>query len=89
MCLLTQLGQEIKRVERNNMRSAKAGGAEGGERGMSRESGGGPGGPGPSQFSEQQKEMCFQQTHNQGLCQLFLTVSWDLCATPGGVLVSL
>ena len=39
MCLLTQLGQEIKRVERNNMRSAKAGGAEGGERGMSRESG--------------------------------------------------
>ena len=44
MCLLTQLGQEIKRVERNNMRSAKAGGAEGGERGMSRESGGGPGG---------------------------------------------
>ena len=34
--------------------------------------------------------MRFQQTHIQGLCQLLLTVSWDLLAllgTPGGVLV--
>ena len=34
----------------------------------------------------------FQQTHNQGLLQLFLTVSWDLRAqrgTPDSVLVSL
>ena len=38
------------------------------------------GGPGPSQFSEQQKQVRFQQTHNQGLRQLFLTVSWDLRA---------
>ena len=36
--------------------------------------------------------MRFQQTHNQGLRQLLLTVSWDLRAkrgTPDGVLVSL
>ena len=38
------------------------------------------------------KKVHFQQTHNQSLRQLFLTVSWDLCAqrdTPDGVLVSL
>ena len=38
------------------------------------------------------KKVRFQQTHNQGLRQLLLTVSWDLRAyrgTPGGVLVSL
>ena len=36
--------------------------------------------------------MCFLQTHNQGLRQLFLTVSFDLFdkrSTPDGVLVSL
>ena len=38
------------------------------------------GGAGPSQFSEQQKQVRFQQTHNQSLRQLFLTVSWDLLA---------
>ena len=27
-----------------------------------------------------EKKVCFQQTHNQGLHQLFLTVSWDLRA---------
>ena len=32
------------------------------------------------QFLEQQKQVCFQKTHNQGFGQLFLTVSWDLCA---------
>ena len=26
------------------------------------------------------KEVRFQQTHNQGLCHLLLTVSWDLSA---------
>ena len=26
------------------------------------------------------KQVRFQQTHNQGLRQLFLTVSWELCA---------
>ena len=26
------------------------------------------------------KKVCFQQTHNQGLRQLLLTVSWDLCS---------
>ena len=45
--------------------------------------------PGPFKFLEQQKQVCFQQTYNQGLRQLFLTVSWDLRATPNGVLVSL
>ena len=38
------------------------------------------------------KKVRFQQTHNQGLRQLLLTVSWDLRAwrgTPDGVLVSL
>ena len=38
------------------------------------------------------KKVRFQQTHNQGLRQLLLTVSWDLrakCGTPDGVLVSL
>ena len=29
---------------------------------------------------EQQKQVRFQQTHNQGLRQLLLTLSWDLCA---------
>ena len=38
------------------------------------------GGAGPFQFSEPQTKVRFQQTHNQGLRQLFLTVSWDLCA---------
>ena len=33
------------------------------------------------QFLEQhQKQMNFRQTLNQGSCQLFLTVSWDLGA---------
>ena len=31
-----------------------------------------------AQFLEQRKEVRFQLTHNQGLHQLFLTVSWDL-----------
>merc|ERR1711937_448134 len=34
----------------------------------------------------------FQEMHNQGLCQLFMTVSWDLyayCNSPDSVLVSL
>ena len=31
------------------------------------------GGQGRTQILEQQKEVCFQQTHNQGLSQLFLT----------------
>ena len=26
------------------------------------------------------KKVCFQQTNNQGLRQLLLTVSWDFCA---------
>ena len=34
----------------------------------------------PSRFSEQQKQVRFQQTHNQGLRQLFLSGSWDLRA---------
>ena len=45
-------------------------------------------GPGPSL----QKQVHFQQMHNKGLRQLFLTVSWDLSAkqaTPDSVLVSL
>ena len=36
--------------------------------------------------------MCLLRTHIQGLCQLFLTVSWDLCSlrdTPDSDLVSL
>ena len=41
---------------------------------------GGQGGPGPSQFLEPQTKVRFQQTHNQGLRQLLLTVSWDLRA---------
>ena len=47
------------------------------------------GGPGHSQFLKHQKQVRFQQTHNQGLRQLSLTVSWDFFATPHGVLVSL
>ena len=35
---------------------------------------------GAFQFLEQQKQVCFQQTHNQGLLQLFLRLSWDLHA---------
>ena len=49
------------------------------------------GGPGLSQVLEERKEVCFQQTHNPGLLQMFLTVSWDLCAersTPDSDLVS-
>ena len=42
--------------------------------------GGGQGEPGTPQFLEQRKLVRFQQTHNQGLRQLFLTVSWDLRA---------
>ena len=38
------------------------------------------GGPGLFQFSEPQTKVRFQQTHNQGLRQLFLTMSWDLSA---------
>ena len=38
------------------------------------------GGAPPFQFSEQQKQVLFKQTHNQGLRQLLLTVSWDLRA---------
>ena len=34
----------------------------------------------PSQFLEQQKQVRFQHVHNQGMCQLLLTVSWDLRA---------
>ena len=34
----------------------------------------------PSQFSEHQKQVRFQQTHNQSLRLLFLTMSWDLCS---------
>ena len=44
-----------------------------------------------SRWSER-KQVRFQQTHNQGLRQLFLTVSRDFCAqrsTPDAVLVSL
>ena len=36
------------------------------------------GGPGPLQFPEQREHVRFQQTHNQGLRQLFMTLSWDL-----------
>ena len=32
----------------------------------------------PSQFLEQRKQVRFQQRHNQGLRQLFLTLSWNL-----------
>ena len=46
----------------------------------SMDQGGGEGGPGPSQFLQQQKQVRFYQTHNQGLCQLLLKVSWDLHA---------
>ena len=38
------------------------------------------------------KQPCVLQIHYQGLCQLFSSVTWDLCAshdTPDGVLVSL
>ena len=73
------------------MRSAKAGGAEGGERGMSRESGWARGGRALPIFIAT-KQMHFLQTHNQGLRQLFMTLSMDLCAyrgTPDGILVSL
>ena len=41
---------------------------------------------------EQRKQVRFQQTRNQGLLQLLLTVSWDLRAlrgTPDGVFVFL
>ena len=50
------------------------------------------GGPGPFQFSKQQKQVRFQQTHNRGLRPLFVTVSWDLCAqraTPEDIFVYL
>ena len=46
------------------------------------------GGRGPFQFSEPQTKVRFQQTHNQGLHQLFWTLSWELHpkrATPSGV----
>ena len=33
----------------------------------------------PSQFLDHWKQVCFQQTQNQSLQQLFLKVSWDLC----------
>ena len=36
--------------------------------------------PSPTIFSEQENKCVFQQTHDQGLCQLFLTMSWDLSA---------
>ena len=35
------------------------------------------------------KKVRFQQTHNQGLRQLLLTVSWDLCAYAPHLTVSL
>ena len=35
---------------------------------------------GPSQILEQQKEVCFQQKHYQGLRQMLLTLSWNLCS---------
>ena len=38
------------------------------------------GGPGSPNFWNHIKQMHFQQPHNQGLCQLFLTVSSDLRA---------
>ena len=44
------------------------------------ESRGRSGRPGPSQFLEQQNQVRFQQTHYQGLRQLYLTVFWDLLA---------
>ena len=50
------------------------------------------GGPGHFQFLKHQKQVRFQQTHNQSLRLLFLTMSWDLCAklnTPDAVLVFL
>ena len=34
-------------------------------------------------FLERRREVRFKQTHNQGLRQLFLKVSWDLCAQFG------
>ena len=34
----------------------------------------------PSQFLEPQTKVRFQQTHNQGLRQLLLTLSWNPCA---------
>ena len=37
-------------------------------------------GQGAPKYLEQQKQVRFLQTCNQGLRQLFLTVSWDLCA---------
>ena len=42
-----------------------------------------PRGARPFQYSEQQKQVRFQQMHNQGLRQLFLTMSWDLRAQHG------
>ena len=47
---------------------------------------------GPFNFFEQEKEVRFKQTHNQGVCQLFLTVSWSHRAKgekPNSVLDSL
>ena len=35
---------------------------------------------GGGQVLEQRKGVCFQQTHCQGLHQLFVTLSWDLRA---------
>ena len=43
--------------------------------------GGRQGGAMPLHFSEQQKQVRFQlKSHDQGLRQFFLTLSWDLCA---------
>ena len=36
----------------------------------------GSGGSGPTDFGIN-KKVCVWQTHHQGLCQLFLTLSWD------------
>ena len=53
----------------------------------------GQGWSGSSQFWEQQEEVCFQQKHNQGLRQLFMTLSLGPRPLQGtthdGVLVSL
>ena len=41
---------------------------------------GGQRGPGPFNLWIIMKTSAFSSNDNQGLCQLFLTVSWDLCA---------
>ena len=38
------------------------------------------GGADPPNFQSHKQKECFQQTHNEGLRQLLLTVSWDLSA---------